>query len=83
MNSPDTQPEVVTAVVNHRISLAESVGELQQHLQKVLGPVAAKYNFALEAFGEDVQFADCMGHSKKDKGPKKGKIILSEAFHSS
>lgn len=52
-------------------------------MQKVLGPVAAKYNFALEAFGEDVQFADCMGHSKKDKGPKKGKIILSEAFHSS
>lgn len=70
-------------MVNHRISLAESVGELQQHLQKVLGPVAAKYNLALEAFGEDIELENCMGGSKKDKGPKKGKVILSEAFHSS
>ncbi len=64
------QPEVVSAVVNHRISVASSVKELQKHLIKVLSPVAAKYDLSLEAFGKNITSA------------KSGKVILSEAYHS-
>ncbi|ORY35731.1 hypothetical protein BCR39DRAFT_511770 [Naematelia encephala] len=72
-------PEVVTAIVNHRISLAESVAELQKHLIDTLSPIAKHYNLSLEAFGKDVQLKGCH-HQLTDA--KAGKLILSEAFHS-
>lgn len=80
--APDAymQPEVVTAIVNHRISLASSVGELQEHLAKTLKPIASRYNLQLEAFGKDIELEGCAVHLAK---PKLGKVVISEAFHSS
>lgn len=73
-------PEVVAAVVNHRINLASSVTELQNHLVDVLSPVAGKYNLSLTAFGEDVEIKGCKMHMTETKA---GKVFLSEAFESS
>ncbi|KAK8854620.1 hypothetical protein IAR55_003359 [Kwoniella newhampshirensis] len=74
-------PEDVVAVVNHRISIASSVAELQHHLVNVIAPVASKLNLAVEAFGKEVNYADC--HSEFQAGPKAGKVILSVAYNSS
>lgn len=67
------------AVINHRINIASSVLELQDHLINVLAPVAKKHDLALEAFGHEVKLDAC--HSSE--AVKKGKVILSEAFNSS
>ncbi|WWD02188.1 hypothetical protein V865_000226 [Kwoniella europaea PYCC6329] len=75
-------PESVVAIVNHRISLASSVAELQQQLIDVIGPVANKLNLDVVAFGKDIQSHGCHmneGH----KGPKAGKVFLNVAFNSS
>jgi Gly-Xaa carboxypeptidase len=71
---------VVTAVINHRISLASSVEELQQQITKVLKPVAEKYNLALESFGSDVELEEC---PMLTGGTKAGKVIVAEAYNSS
>ena len=76
------QPEVVTAVINHRINIASSVGELQEQIASVLAPVAEKYNLGLNAFGKDFEFSTCPMHAASN-GAKAGQIILSEAFNSS
>lgn len=70
------QPEVVTAVVNHRIDINSSPKELQHHIIKTLSPVASKYGLSMEAFGEDVDYDMCPMMAGA------GKIILSEAFNS-
>ncbi|ORX38339.1 hypothetical protein BD324DRAFT_620480 [Kockovaella imperatae] len=72
-------PEVVTTVVNHRINIASSVEELQQHLIKTLSPVAEEYNLALEAFGKDIELKGCPYMMANPSG----KVILAEAFNSS
>ena len=74
------QPEIVTAVVNHRISLASSVQETQDHVIDTIMPVAEEFNLALEAFGKDVELNTC---PMMQFEPKAGKIIVSEAFNSS
>lgn len=74
-----SQPEVVTAIVDHRINVASSVAELQHHLVETLSPVAAKYNLAFEAFGKEIEFTGCGMHSK---GAKAGKVVLSVAWNS-
>ena len=66
--------------MNHRINLASSVTELQNHLVDVLSPVAGKYNLSLTAFGEDVEIKGCKMHMTETKA---GKVFLSEAFESS
>ncbi|CAD6573047.1 MAG: hypothetical protein TREMPRED_000714 [Tremellales sp. Tagirdzhanova-0007] len=73
-------PEVVTAIVNHRISVASSVIELQEHLIDILSPMAVKMNLSMSAFGEEVKLRGCKAHMTEAKA---GKIILSEAFNSS
>ncbi|WWC71361.1 uncharacterized protein I206_105316 [Kwoniella pini CBS 10737] len=75
-------PESVVAIVNHRISLASSVAELQQQLIDVISPVAHKLNLEVEAFGNDIQYHDCHMHQDLS-GPKVGKVILNVAFNSS
>jgi hypothetical protein len=67
-------------VINHRISLASSVEELQKQIASVLKPVAEKYNLALESFGTDIELDECPLMAGK---PKLGKVIVSEAFNSS
>jgi Gly-Xaa carboxypeptidase len=67
-------------VVNHRISVASSVEELQHHLIETLSPVAFQYNLSLEAFGKDVVIKGCPAHLTTAKA---GKLILAEAFNSS
>ncbi|WRT68601.1 uncharacterized protein IL334_005579 [Kwoniella shivajii] len=75
-------PESVVAIVNHRISLAESVAELQQRLTDVIAPVASKLNLEVEAFGKDVQYHGCHMHQDISE-PKVGKVFLNVAFNSS
>ncbi|WWC90563.1 uncharacterized protein L201_005499 [Kwoniella dendrophila CBS 6074] len=75
-------PENVVAIVNHRISLASSVAELQQQLVDVIYPVAHKLNLEVEAFGKEIQFHECHMHGAKDiTGPKAGKVILNVAHN--
>ena len=66
--------------MNHRISLASSVSELQEHLIDILSPVAAKMNLSMSAFGEEVKLHGCEAQMTEAKA---GKIILAEAFNSS
>ncbi|KAL7422371.1 hypothetical protein Q5752_003017 [Cryptotrichosporon argae] len=73
-------PEVVTAIINHRISIASSVSELQDRLVDVLSPVVGKLNLSLTAFGEDVELKGCPMHMTAAKA---GRVVLSEAFNSS
>ncbi|WVW85410.1 hypothetical protein I302_107448 [Kwoniella bestiolae CBS 10118] len=75
-------PESVVAIVNHRISLASSVAELQQQLIDVVSPVAHILNLDVEAFGKDVQYQGCH-MDQETKGPKAGKVFLNVAFNSS
>ena len=74
------QPEVVTAIVNHRINIASSYSEVQKHVIDTVLPVAKAFNLQVEAFGEKVyEGSSCpmlAGHTA-------GKIILAEAFNSS
>ncbi len=70
----------MTSVVNHRISIASSVIELQEHLIKILSPVAAKMNLSMTAFGKDVQLHGCPAHMTEAKA---GRVVLAEAFDSS
>lgn len=60
-------PEVVTAVVNHRIAMGSNHQELQDRVVEVLSPIIKRYNLTLDAFGE-VKHAGA------------GKVVLSEAF---
>ena len=43
-------PELVTAVVNHRISFEHSVADVQKHLTKVIAPVAKQFNLSYHPF---------------------------------
>jgi Gly-Xaa carboxypeptidase len=63
-------PEVATAVVNHRVSIASRVADVQAHMIRVLKPVAREYGLALEAWGEEMLAGTA------------GKIILREAYGS-
>lgn len=74
------QPEVVTAIVNHRINIASSYAEVQQHVIDTVLPVAQEFNLQVEAFGKAVYEGSMCPMMK---GQQAGKIILSEAFNSS
>jgi len=92
----NVKPEVVTAIVNHRISVASSVDELQHEIIKTLSPVAGKLGIDVEAWGKVVdveQFAakagchgsgmGVFGHKGgKHKGPKTGKLVIGTAWNS-
>ena len=43
-------PEVVTILINHRIDFSESIKTTHDHLSKILGKVAKKYDLQLSAF---------------------------------
>lgn len=87
-------PEVVTALVNHRISVASSVDELQHAIIKKLAPKAAELGLELEAWGKSVDLAayaassrgctgSMFGHKKKKPAPaKRGKLVIDVAFNS-
>ncbi|EXJ89211.1 hypothetical protein A1O3_02277 [Capronia epimyces CBS 606.96] len=45
-------PENVTALVNHRIAIQDSVQDVKDHYIQLLAPWAEKWNFNLDAFGE-------------------------------
>ncbi|KAK0546645.1 hypothetical protein OC846_001382 [Tilletia horrida] len=44
-------PEEATTVVNHRIEVTSSVGEVREHIAKALRPYAEKNNIELDAWG--------------------------------
>lgn len=67
-------PEVVTAYINHRISITSSVGELQTRMAKILKPVAEEHNLAFEAFGDNIL---------DDIKDKAGKLVIKAAWNSS
>ena len=76
-------PEVVTTYVNHRISTASSVKELQGQLIDVLGPVAKENKLELHAFGKNVDLTSYGCPHMDVAKASAGKLILSEAFNSS
>ncbi|WVQ79778.1 hypothetical protein IAT38_001878 [Cryptococcus sp. DSM 104549] len=76
-------PESVVAIVNHRISLASSVAELQQQLIDVILPVATKLDLEVEAFGKVVKPHGCHYSEAHLSGPKLGKVLLNVAHNSS
>jgi Gly-Xaa carboxypeptidase len=45
-------PELVTAVVNHRIAFSHSIADVEKHLTKVIAPVAKRFNMPFYAFEE-------------------------------
>lgn len=72
---------MVTAYVDHRINIASSYQEVQQHLIDTVLPVVKGYNLQLEAFGDKIyEGSTCPMHLND---PKAGKIVISEAFNSS
>ena len=75
------KPEVVTAIVNHRINIASSYTEVQKHVIDTVLPIAKAFNLELEGFGEKVYEGSLCPMHIND--PKAGKIILAEAFNSS
>lgn len=61
-------PEVVTAVVNHRVNVASNHVELQDRTISTLMPVVKKYNLTLVGFGETVHTGGA------------SKVVLSNAY---
>ncbi|KAL1406987.1 hypothetical protein Q8F55_006400 [Vanrija albida] len=51
-------PEVVTAVVNHRVSFVSTVNDTRQHYLDVLVPYAKKLGFSVTAFGNEEPHTD-------------------------
>ncbi len=74
------QPEVVTAVVNHRISLESSVEELQSQLVHVAKPVVEKYKPRPRSLWQGRR---SQGVPMRAVKPKAGKLIMSVAYNSS
>ncbi|RDB23324.1 Carboxypeptidase S [Hypsizygus marmoreus] len=64
-------PERAWAVVNHRISVASSVEEVQAHDAKLLESLAAKFNLTYNAFGATLS---------EPGAPSSGTLTLSDAF---
>lgn len=73
------KPEVVTAYINHRISIASSVEQLQERITGVLAPVAKEYNLDFEAFGSNVLVHD---DDDADKPKAAGKLTIGTAWNS-
>jgi Gly-Xaa carboxypeptidase len=67
-------PEGAWAVVNHRIDMSSSVGDVKKSDAKFLRDLAERFELSYTAFGERV--TDGSSH-------KKGTLKLSDAFHSS
>lgn len=65
-------PEVVTAYVNHRISIASSVDEVQSRMTHTLKPIAKDHNLNFEAFGKKVI----------DEKDSAGTLVISTAWNS-
>ncbi|KAJ7155498.1 hypothetical protein C8R43DRAFT_1000134 [Mycena crocata] len=66
-------PEIATAIVNHRIAEQSSVTEVQDHIVKLVSPIAADFNMSLRAFGRTSEPDDMQKHQ----------IILTDAFDTS
>ncbi|RDB15819.1 Carboxypeptidase S [Hypsizygus marmoreus] len=64
-------PERAWAVVNHRISVASSVEEVQAHDAKLLESLAAKFNLTYNAFGTTLSELGV---------PSSGTLTLSDTF---
>ncbi len=67
------QPEVVTAVVNHRINIISSVVEVQERFIDTLSPIVSKMNLSMTAFGKDVEVRGCPAYMTEAKA---GKVTL-------
>ncbi|KAJ6581406.1 carboxypeptidase S [Mycena capillaripes] len=61
-------PEVAAVVVNHRIAEQSSVAEVQNHVVRLLSPVAAEFNMSMIAF-----------ESASNETPPH-RIVLTDAF---
>ncbi|KAG6810887.1 hypothetical protein H0H92_009917 [Tricholoma furcatifolium] len=64
-------PEKAFALVNHRISVISSVGEVQSHDTKLLQNLAEKFNLTYNAFGETLS---------PEGAPAAGTLTLSDAY---
>lgn len=71
--------------MNHRISVASNVEELQKRIIKVLGPTAAHLGLEVEAWGEKVDLTEYAAHQgchgQKSK-TKTGKLVIGVAWNS-
>ncbi|TFK31147.1 hypothetical protein BDQ12DRAFT_694504 [Crucibulum laeve] len=65
-------PEQAWAVVNHRISVSSSVGEVRAHDTKLLKSLASKFNLTYNAFGSRIS---------EEGASSSGSLTLSDAFH--
>ncbi|KAH8093792.1 hypothetical protein BXZ70DRAFT_909148 [Cristinia sonorae] len=63
-------PEGASAVVNHRIGEHSSVHGLQDHITKLLAPLASQFNLTFDAFGTSVS----------SSSPSSGHLTVSDAF---
>jgi Gly-Xaa carboxypeptidase len=66
-------PEQAWAVVNHRIDITSSVGDVKQADAKRLQDLAARFNLSYTAFGERLTDTE---------SPASGALDLSDAFES-
>ncbi|EJT98482.1 carboxypeptidase S [Dacryopinax primogenitus] len=66
-------PEQAYAVINHRVSVSDSLAVVQDHLVELLGPQAAQWNLSMEGFGAVVS-------ADSDDAPKAGSLVLSDTF---
>ncbi|KAG6891195.1 hypothetical protein C0995_008447 [Termitomyces sp. Mi166 len=64
-------PERAFAVVNHRISVISSVGEVQTHDTELLSQLATQFNLTYTAFGKKLSVEDASSA---------GTLTLSDAF---
>ncbi|KAF5375364.1 hypothetical protein D9615_008006 [Tricholomella constricta] len=67
-------PEQAWAVVNHRISVISSVGEVKIHDSQLLENLAREFNLTYNAFGTRLS-------TQADGAPSSGTLTLSDAFH--
>jgi Gly-Xaa carboxypeptidase len=66
-------PEVVTAIVNHRISIESTVSQIQDRMTRTLAPIAKAHNLEFEAWGKKIHL--------DQTSSKAGKLILDVAWN--
>jgi Gly-Xaa carboxypeptidase len=47
-------PEGANAIINHRIAVDSSIGDIEDYYKKLLSPAADKFNLSFSAFGKDL-----------------------------
>ncbi|KAK7060905.1 hypothetical protein VNI00_000638 [Paramarasmius palmivorus] len=63
-------PEIASVIINHRIAEHSSTSDVQEHLTKLVLPIAAEYNLSVNAFGRNVVDGAA------------GQVILSDGLYS-